>query len=103
SAIAATTYGGINDPPSRVNVADALITRRTPRSSYLLIALSSPCRSRMPDARSRTCNPSGIRHLASGFSSRLDRPQAGLWDAAELPGHPCILPVVIRRALVRHR
>jgi hypothetical protein len=33
SAIAASTAGGINDPPTAVRVVAALITRRTPRSS----------------------------------------------------------------------
>jgi hypothetical protein len=33
SAIAATTSGGINDPPTAVNVVAAFTTRRTPRSA----------------------------------------------------------------------
>src|SRR5262249_20580712 len=32
---------GIREPPSRVSVAAALITRRTPRSSYLLMVAHS--------------------------------------------------------------
>ncbi len=59
SRMASSTGDGISDPPSRVNVASALITRRMPSRSYTPIAavLSSPQRSGSSVDPSRLTRP----------------------------------------------
>src|SRR5690606_40570674 len=51
--MASSTGWGINDPPSAVNVALALITRRTPRSVYVAVIGHRQSEEHTPELQSR--------------------------------------------------